>query len=252
MLPVAALAENGSDERSVQVGVQVPGVSVSAQGSEENEFVREQRNQNAENLREQTKQQRETLREQQKQQLEASSSNRIDEEENLNEDQNEQDEIDLDLEDDEDRAFSLSDLKQRIENRKHELEDEEASTTLKFRGAMKNANEVRLAVHALLASRDLLGGGGIGQQVSEIAKHMNDSVASTTNAEAKIQSRGFFKKFLFGGDSTSAEVIAQEAVKNQARIDALTTLLSQANVPADVRRRSPQITALMTSVCRLL
>ena len=94
-----------------------------------------------------------------------------------------EDEFEFELEDDEGVASSFEDLKQKIEERKHELEDEGASTTPKFKNAMKNANEVRLAVHALLASRDLLG--GIGEQVSEIAKHMNDSVATTTSAERK-------------------------------------------------------------------
>ena len=101
----------------------------------------------------------------------------------LQEPQEEQESIEL--EDENDTAVSLDDLKQKIENRKQELDNEEASTTPKFKDAMKNANEVRLAVHALLASKDLIG--GIGQQVSEIAKEMNRSVASTTNAEARCR-----------------------------------------------------------------
>ncbi|MFA7309379.1 MAG: hypothetical protein WC050_00560, partial [Candidatus Paceibacterota bacterium] len=139
----------------------------------------------------------------------------------------------IDLEDDGDRALSLDDLKMRIETRKLELDDEEASTTPDSRrDAIKNANPVRLAVHSLLASKDLLG--GIGQQVSVIAREMNDSVASTTAAEAKIQSRGLLSRLFFGGDRTSAEVIADVAEKNQQRIDTLTALLADANVSAEV------------------
>mgnify|MGYP001613974684 CR=1 FL=1 len=151
-----------------------------------------------------------------------------DDEEMKDEDQDEfefelEDEFEFELEDDEDVASSFEDLKQKIEERKHELEDEEASTTPKFKNAMKNANEVRLAVHALLASRDLLG--GIGEQVSEIAKHMNDSVATTTSAEAQIESRGFFAKIFFGGDKRAAKVIVKEAKRNQESIAKLTELL---------------------------
>ena len=136
-----------------------------------------------------------------------SSDEQKDDEEMKDEDQDDfdlnEDEFEFELEDDEDVASSLDDLKQKIEERKHELEDEEASTTPKFKNAMKNANEVRLAVHALLASKDLLG--GIGGQVSEIAKQMNDSVATTTSAEAQIESRSFLAKLFFGGDQKGSK-----------------------------------------------
>lgn len=154
-------------------------------------------------------------------------------------------EIDFELEDDESPAFSFDDLKQKIEKRKHELEKEVASSSPKHKEIIENANEVRLAVHSLLASKELLG--GIGSQVSEIAKKMNDSVATTTNAEAKIQSRGFFVRLFLGGDKTSAEVIVQEASQNQKRIANLTELFGKVNVPTDVQAiLKEQITALET------
>ena len=171
-----------------------------------------------------------------------------DDEEMKDEDQGEfefelEDEFEFELEDDEDVASSFEDLKQKIEERKHELEDEGASTTPKFKNAMKNANEVRLAVHALLASRDLLG--GIGEQVSEIAKHMNDSVATTTSAEAQIESRGFLVKLFFGGDQKVAKVISKEVERNQESIEKLTELLGQANLSAGIKTAlEEQITAL--------
>ena len=248
-LPVVALAEsNGGDgEVNTQVGVQVPGATVTTGVSGQSEFAREQQKQNAETLREQAKQQLEVAREQQKQQLEASSS---DQRENLNEDQGDQEDINLELEDDEDVAFSLDDLNQKIEVRKHQLDQEAASSTPDHQVAIEHANEVRLAVHSLLASKDLLG--GIGQQVSEIAKEVDHSVASTTNAEAKLQSRGFFTRFLFGGDNVAADVISQEVAQNQQRIDILIKLLGEANVPADIQATlNAQITALQDAQARL-
>lgn len=131
-------------------------------------------------------------------------------------------------------AFSLADLRQRVETRRQELAEEEESSTPRFKNAMQNASEMRLAVHALLASRGLLGG-GIGAQVSAIASAMNDSVASTTNAEARIQSRGFFSHFLFGGDKESADVIASAVARNQERVQALTDLLADAGVSAEMK-----------------
>ncbi|MFA5998234.1 MAG: hypothetical protein WC814_02510 [Candidatus Paceibacterota bacterium] len=157
--------------------------------------------------------------------------------------------IRFELEDDEDRASSIAELKQKIEERRQELDDEEASTTPRFKDVMKNANEVRLAVHTLLASKDLLG--GIGQQVSEIAKQMNDSVATTTNAEAQIESRGFLSKIFFGGDKRAAEAISKEAKRNQESIAKLTELLNEANLSVDIQAAlEAQVTALKEAQAR--
>lgn len=224
-LPAVALAENGGGEGQGDRAIQVTSVQVQTTG---------------ESSREQQKQQLE----QEKNALEASSSNRIGGEEGNGQ------EIELELEDDSDVASSGEDLKQKIEIRKNELAQEVASTTAADQNIVENANEVRLAVHALLSSKELLG--GIGPQVSEIAKQMNDSVATTTNVEAKIQSRGFITRLFFGGDSAAADVIAQEAAKNQQRIDDLTNLLAQANVSTDVQTvLKAQITALQAAQARL-
>lgn len=149
-------------------------------------------------------------------------------------------------------ALSFEQLKRLIEQRKEELDQEEASSSPETQDLMKNVNPVRLAVHSLLASRDLLDARGIGERVSEVAREMNRSIASTTAAEAQIKSRGFFTRFFFGGDTTSAEVIAQEAAQNQQRIDELTALLGQASTTAAVKATlSEQITALKDAQTRL-
>ena len=147
-------------------------------------------------------------------------------------------------------VYSFAELKQVIETRKLQLDQEAAATTSENQSIAENANPVRLGVHALLASKVLLG--GIGGQVSEIAKEMNDSIATTTSAEVQIQLRGFFTRLLCGGDSASANVISQEVVQNQQRIDALTTLLNQANVSADVQvTLKAQIAAIQDAQVRL-
>lgn len=164
----------------------------------------------------------------------------------------ERQEINLGLEEEveEAPATSFDDLNQKIEVRKHQLEQEVASTTLANQNIVENANEVRLAVHTLLSSKDLLG--GIGQQVSEIAKDMDRTVTTTTNAEAKIQSRGFLTRLIFGGDKLSAGAIMDEVVKNQKHIDDVTTLIDQSNVSSDIRSTlSVQITALKDAQSRL-
>lgn len=147
-------------------------------------------------------------------------------------------------------AVSIAELKRLIEARKHELDDDEASSTPEVRDIVKHANPVRLAVHTLLASKDILG--GIGPQVSEIAQHMNDSIATTTSAEAQIESRGFLRKIFFGGDRGSAEAISKAVAKNQEGVEKLTELLNQASTTAEVKTAlEAQITALQDAQARL-
>ena len=247
-LPAIAFAENGGQTQGNDIQVtSVESQAVEGRTSAGLESTRETQKQSAEAARETQKQQAEVSREQQKQQLEASSSSeQVGERGKVGE----QDEIDLELEDDSNPAVSSDDLVQKIEVRKHQLEQEVASSSPDRRDIVENANPVRLAVHALLASKDLVG--GIGGQVSEIAKQVNDSVATTTNAEAKIQSRGFITRLLFGGDSATADVIAAEAAQNQARIDNLTALLGQAGIGADIQATlNAQITALKDAQARL-
>lgn len=247
-LPVVALAENGSGEGQDGVNVQAT-VNVQGQDQKASESVREQQKQQQETTREQQKNQLE----QDKNQIEASSSNEQKGNENMRGDVKEVTEvpeIDLELEDDSDVASSFDDLRQKIEVRKHELEQEVASTTEADKNIVENANEVRLAVHALLSSKNLVG--GIGSEVSQIAKEINDSVATTTNAEAKIQSRSFLARLFFGGDSAAADVISQAVAKNQTRISDLAALLGEANVSADIQAiLKAQITALQDAQTRL-
>lgn len=190
------------------------------------EAAREVTKQQGEQVREQAKQIREQAREMVKNRLE------------------------FDLEDATTSVLSFDQLQQSIEQRKQELDDEEASTTPDLHDVVKNANEVRLAVHTLLASKDLLG--GIGQQVSEIAKQMNDSVATTTDAEAHIQSRGFFTRLLFGGDTAAANVISNEVAQDQQNIAKLTDLLNQASTTPEVKAvLTAQIDAMQAQITRL-
>src|SRR3989344_2264705 len=146
---------------------------------------------------------------------------------------------------------SFGELKAKIELRERELDQDDASTTSENRDIVRNTNPVRLAVHAFLNSRDLLG--GIGEQVSEIAKEMNDSNATTTRMEIKMNSRGFLARLLFGGDNDSAEIISKIVIHNQKLIEDLTALLDQSNISADVRvTLNAQITALENAQARLM
>ncbi len=147
-------------------------------------------------------------------------------------------------------ALTLPQLREFIKERKEELKQETASTTRKHRELIENANEVRLAVHVLLASKGLLG--GIGPEVSEIAKRMNDSLATTTSAEAAIKARGFLARIFLGGNVQVGEALSQEVKKNQERIDRLTQLLGQATLSAELKAEiEAYIAGLKTENARL-
>lgn len=130
-------------------------------------------------------------------------------------------------------ARSVEELRALIAERRASLEDEAASTTPRDREVVRKANEVRLAVHTLLAARDTLG--GIGDRVSVIARQMNDSVATTTNAEAAISRRGFLARLFVGGDRDAAEVLGEEVERNKERAEEIRTLLASSEVDAEVR-----------------
>jgi hypothetical protein len=91
--------------------------------------------------------------------------------------------------------------------------------------ANQNQNEVRSAVHALLAMETMAG--GIGSQVSAIAKEYDNSFAKTLGAEEKIQSKGGFSKMLFGGNAEAAEELETQVTQNQNQIRQLKQLHEQ-------------------------
>lgn len=146
---------------------------------------------------------------------------------------------------------NLKQLKQTLEKREQEIKVKLASTTPMNKKILERAGKVSVAVHALLASEDMLGK-GIGQQVSQIAREVDDSVASTTSVEARLESRGFLSKLFFGGDKKSAEVIAKQAEQNQARIQTITELLSSASTTEEVKATlNAQVQAMQEEQVRL-
>ena len=101
------------------------------------------------------------------------------------------------------------------------------------REQIKNENEVRIAVTTLLDVEDL--SGGIGRNVSAIARDFNNSASSTRKLEDRIQSRNSFVRLLFGGDRDAARELAAQTAQNNARIAELQRLISSATLNSEVR-----------------
>lgn len=131
------------------------------------------------------------------------------------------------------KAQTATELKQIIQEKKQEMQEEVEEIRVEYKEIYQNQNQVKLTVHSLLASEELMG--GIGPQVSEIAQGFNNSVQATLLAEDKINSKSRFVKLFTGGDSEAAEEITQEVNINRERIRTLNQLMEQCECDEEVR-----------------
>ncbi len=120
------------------------------------------------------------------------------------------------------RARTMTEAKEMVQQRKQEMNQEMQVLSNVQQKVYQNQNQVREAVHALVAIEDLAP--GIGPQVSQIAHEFNNSVQATIIAEEKIQKRNVFVKFFMGGEKNAAEDMERELNQNQQRIQELKRL----------------------------
>jgi hypothetical protein len=111
------------------------------------------------------------------------------------------------------------------------------------RERVKNENEVQLAVHTLLEMEGL--SGGIGHNVSEIAREFNNSASSARTFEDRIRSRNAITRLFFGGDRDAARELANLTVQNKARIAELQQMISSTTL-------DPEVKALMEDQLRIM
>ena len=100
-------------------------------------------------------------------------------------------------------------------------------------GWEKNPNQVRDAVHALLAMENRTG--GIGPQVSAIAREFNNSANESQRYKDRIQNRDALTRFFFGGDRQAANELANLTAQDQARISEIGDLMNSTTLDADTR-----------------
>ncbi|RZN36974.1 MAG: hypothetical protein EFT35_07190 [Methanophagales archaeon ANME-1-THS] len=131
------------------------------------------------------------------------------------------------------RAQKLSEVRVRIEQREQEMVQEMQSLGEEQQLVYQNQNQVRLAVHSLLAMEDLVG--SIGPQVSQIAREFNNSVHATIRAEEQIQSRNRITRLFIGGDEDAAQEIEQQVIQNQERIRQLQQLIQACECDEEIR-----------------
>lgn len=132
------------------------------------------------------------------------------------------------------KAESAQELREMIQNKKQETENELEQKEEKIRFVHKNQNKIKEAAHAMLAMENLIN--GIGQRVSEIAQEFNNSLEKTIRAEEKIQTKNRIMKFFFGGSRQAAEELDEEIGKNQIRLKELKNLRSQCDCEEEVKK----------------
>ena len=130
-------------------------------------------------------------------------------------------------------ARNVTELKQMIQEKQQEMNQEMKNLTKQQQKVYKNQNAVRLAVHTLLSMENLTG--GIGKNVSQIAREFNNSMQATIKAEERIQKRSQIMKFFFGGDKNSSEEIEQELNQSQYRLEQLKQFRQECNCTAEVK-----------------
>ncbi len=131
------------------------------------------------------------------------------------------------------KAETKTQLQEMVQQKQQAMNQELEGKSEKEQNVYQNQNQVRLAVHSLLAMEDLVG--GIGKNVSQIARQFNNSVQATLNAEEKIQAKSAFARFFSGGDENSAEEIEQEVNQNRLRIQELKQLYEQCDCDDEVK-----------------
>jgi gas vesicle protein len=133
----------------------------------------------------------------------------------------------------EDLARNISELRDRKRQQLEDLNKSLQNETPDRRNLVKNQNEVRIAVHTLLSMENRTG--GIGQNVSAIAREFNNSVSISEKLEQKIQERSGILRVFLGGDRDAAGELANITAQNQARIQKIQQLINTATLDQDVR-----------------
>jgi len=123
------------------------------------------------------------------------------------------------------KAMNISDLNEGLKLKAQELNLSLGQYKQTIQKVYQNQNKVRLAVHALLDMEELVG--GIGKNVSAIAKEFNNSLQRTLRAEENIAKRGGFARFFVGGDSEAAAELEEKTAQNRERVNELNQLREQ-------------------------
>ncbi|MEA1925526.1 MAG: hypothetical protein U9M95_06620 [Candidatus Altiarchaeota archaeon] len=111
--------------------------------------------------------------------------------------------------------------KTALKKQQLELELQNISNRDKLK-VFRNQNTVREAVMTMLAlKKEGNFSGGIGKNISAIARNFSNSVNKTIQAEQRIMERQGFMRMLFGGDENAAGTIQSQLNRNRVTLQKL-------------------------------
>lgn len=147
-------------------------------------------------------------------------------------------------------AKNATELKEIIREKESQLNRELEKVEAREQNIYKNQNKVRIAVHTLLAMEKI--SGGIGRNVSEIAREFNNSVKNTTALEAKIQERSAIIKFFLGRDKKIVSELEATLNTTAENIGTLKQLKAACDCGEDVKAvLQEQVESMETEQSRL-
>jgi hypothetical protein len=126
-----------------------------------------------------------------------------------------------------------TELTAREQERQQELDQELQSVRPAVRNVYQNQNTVRVAVHTLLGLENRTG--GIGRNISAVARDFNNSVQATIRAEERLETRSSFVRFLAGGDDEAAAEILRQTAENRIRIQEMNRLIGECDCDSETR-----------------
>jgi predicted ribosome quality control (RQC) complex YloA/Tae2 family protein len=128
---------------------------------------------------------------------------------------------------------NVTKIKIKIDERKRELEQETEQLRIEEREIVQNQNSVRMGAEAFIIADDETG--GLGENVSQIAREFNNSVEVTIQAEERIRSRSGVVRVFIGGDEVAAREIEREVIQNENRIRELEQIIQQCACDEEIK-----------------
>lgn len=128
---------------------------------------------------------------------------------------------------------NVTELHLFIQERNIAFEEEHKGLEISMLNALRNQNNVTIAVHTFLLLKEQFS--GLGETISEIAHEFNNSVNKTKSAENRILTRNGIVRFFIGGDDDAANEIENETVQRQVRILVLERAIQQCDCDTQVK-----------------
>lgn len=125
-------------------------------------------------------------------------------------------------------------LRARIQEREQVMEQERViATTSQLQETLREQNRSRVAVQAMLDAGALFGARA--EEANRVASEIRASVEQTVAMEAKIQSRGFFRRVFMGGDVDTAKQLEAELLQTQDRLRDMDRLIQDCDCDGPTR-----------------